>query len=1026
VPVESRKTVTALFCDVSGSTELADRLDPEALRTVMERYFARVSDVLASHGGTVEKYIGDAVVAVFGVPVAHEDDALRSCRSALEVLSAVAELKKEISAAYGVGFAARIGIETGEVLVGDPSRGSTFASGVAVNTAARLEQAASPGECLVGPACHRLVRDRVITQARPGLALKGVAEPVDAFLLLDAADARAEVDLLRTPYVGRTRELGLLRQAFDRAAGDRTVQLATVLGVAGMGKSRLTAEFLGSLDEQVTVLRGRCVSYGEGLTYWPLVEVVRQAVGLTGAEPEQYARDALRRLLDAAPDAAEVTGRIAPVAGLGGEPGAPEDTAWAVRRLLEQLARDRPVVLVIDDLHWAEPGLVGLVEDVCQWLLDAPVLVLVLARPEFLDDHPQWGGGRTNAVAALLEPLTGDDVETLVAGVLGGALPAHALGRVSELAGGNPLYLEHLLAMLVEDGVLVADGDGWVLRSAAEQIQVPPSITALIAARLDRLPSEERSVLGQASVMGQVFYRNALTQLSSADGIGRHVSALVRKGLVRPVTSDMPGQDALRFGHVLVRDAAYAMLPKAVRADLHERFARWLDKVGEGQAVDDFVGAHLEAAYLARAELGALDKVARDLGIEASRRLETAGRQLLFVDDGAATALLERADHLRDDQTPERWALQLDLVTTWQRNAARLRDAERLVEGLREAADAADDRAWGMRARLLAAMIQQHKSAEGSTKALLSLAAEARDYFHEHRDHHGMSLAHMALVDGSWMTYDVSAASRHLSLAASHAESAGRFREAAIWRASKVSSLIVGDCTAERGLQESREILASTEGLQYRSMGMAVVGLFAALLGREREGAQAWALADRLAREVPSSLAALGVAFHRGDAMLAMGNWASAAHLMTRVSAHFAESESWSMLSTVAARRAIALLHTREVDAARAEVTVALQHAAEVDVATQAPARAVQSWLAAIDGEESSAHQYAEEATLLLPDEALLDRALVQAACAEAMLVLGDRDQADRHRHAAIELHERKGNLVGVAHHRARLADVGG
>jgi hypothetical protein len=236
----------------------------------------------------------------------------------------------------------------------------------------------------------------------------------------------------------------------------------------------------------------------------------------------------------------------------------------------------------------------------------------------------------------------------------------------------------------------------------------------------------------------------------------------------------------------------------------------------------------------------------------------------------------------------------------------------------------------------------------------------------------------------------------------------------------------VGDCSAERGLQESREILASTEGRQYRSVGAAVGGLFAALLGRQRDSAQAWALADRLAREVPSSLAAVGVAFHRADAMLAIGNWASAAHLMTRVSAQFAESESWSMLSTVAARRAIALLHMREVDAARAEVTRALQHAAEVDVATHAPARAVESWLAAIDGEKSLARHHAAEATLLLPDEALLDRALVHAACAGAMLALGDRDEADRHQRAVIELYERKGNVAGVAHHRGRLSKAGG
>jgi class 3 adenylate cyclase len=1024
--VESRKTVTALFCDVSGSTELAERLDPEALRTVMEGYFARASDVLARHGGTVEKYVGDAVVAVFGVPVAHEDDALRACRAGLEVLVAVCELDGEVAAAHGVGFAARIGIETGEVLVGDPARGSTFASGAALNTAARLEQVAGPGECLVGPVCHRQVRDQVVTKARPGMALKGVATPVDAFLLVEVPDARDEAPPGQTPYVGRSRELTLLRDAFERAVGDRTVQLATVLGVAGMGKTRLTAEFLASLDGRALVLRGRCVSYGEGVTYWPLVEIVRQAAVLTGAESEQEARDALRRLLGAAPDAQEVTERIAPVAGLGGHPSAPEDTAWAVRRLLEQLTRDRPVVLVVDDLHWAEPGLVALVEDVCQWLLDAPLLVLVLARPEFLDDQPQWGGGRTNAVAALLEPLAGGDVEALVAGVLGGVLPAEALSRVSELAGGNPLYLEHLLAMLVEDGVLVADGSGWVLAAAVEQIQMPASITALIAARLDRLPPEERAVLGPASVMGQVFYRTALSALSPMDDVARHLSALVSKGLVRPATSDIPGQDALRFGHVLVRDAAYATLPKAVRADLHERFARWLDKVGEGQAFDDFVGGHLEAAYLARAELGALDEAARDLGREASHRLETAGRQLLFADDGGATALLERGDRLRHDHTPERWAIWLELVITWGRNAARLRDAEELTHRIQRDADASDDRLWGTRARLLAAMIEQEKSAEGATQDLFDQASAALGFFAEQGDHFGMSLAHRALANVSSMSYDVAAESGHLSLAADHSEMAGRAAEAAIYRGSTVVTLLRGDCTAERGLEEARRLFASTVGRQYRGMSAAVIGAYSTMLGRDRDAEEAWTLADRLSREVPGSVAADAVAFWRGEAALAVGNWTAAAHEMERICEHYRESESWGVLSTAAARLAIPMLQVGDVGPAREQLATALRYATKEDIATHAPAHAVQSWLAAIDGERSSARHHAARATRLLPEEVLLERAFVHVACAEAMLVLGDRDEADRHRHAVIELYERKGNVVGVAYHRTRLSEVAG
>jgi len=612
-------------------------------------------------------------MAVFGVPVAHEDDALRACRAGAEMLAAVEEVDHLVARAQGVRLEVRIGIETGEVVVGDPSRGSTFASGLAVNTAARLQQAAGSGQCLLGPGCYRLVRDAADVEARHGLALKGFAAPLTAYRLLAVHDDSHPVpDRPVAPLVGRSREMALLRQAFDRAATDGTCQLVTVLGPAGAGKTRLAAEFLAGLDAPATVLRGRRLSYGEGVTYWPLVEVVRQAAGLTGVESEQEARDRLTALLPA--ELKHVVELVAPVAGLGGAPGTVEDTAWAVQRLLEALAVERPVVLVLDDLHWAEPGLLTIIDGISDWSRDAPILVLALARPELLDDVPDWGAGKRNAVAALLEPLRDQDVDELTRTLLAGhALPAAVADQIRLAAGGNPLFVEQLLAMLIEDQQLGEDqqlsrNNTTHLADLAE-LAVPPTIAALLTARLDRLPPTERVVMGVASVIGQTFYRAAVTELSEllSEGVTGALRALLRKGLVRPYRTDLPGQDALRFDHVLVRDAAYHGLTKDARAQLHERFARWLDKHTDGQAYDDFAGSHREAAYRNRAELGPPDEATRRLGEEASARLASAGQLLLGADDQAGVALLTRALALHPDEGPGRSSAN---CTGWRHRAA--------------------------------------------------------------------------------------------------------------------------------------------------------------------------------------------------------------------------------------------------------------------------------------------------------------------------------------------------------------------
>jgi len=416
---EVRKTVTLLFCDVAGSTALGERLDPEALRGVMSRYFAAAREAVLRHGGTVEKFVGDAVLAVFGIPEVREDDALRAVRAAAELRDCLADLSQELMGSMGIELAVRTGVNTGSVVAGSAHAGGSFATGDAVNTAARLEQAAAPGEVLIGASTLWLVRDAVEVEAVAPLAVKGKAEPLAAYRLVQVLDS--ERGRSRHPdaaLVGRGRESLALADALARTTQDGRGRLVTVLGPAGMGKTRLVEHFLAGLGQDVQVLRGRCVSYGRGITFWPIVQLLRQAAGLIGEETPESTEKALLALMDTAPDKGAVVAVLLPLLGLGGEPGGADEIFWAVRGVLEHLAGHGPLVVSVEDIHWAEPTLLDLLERLREEARDVPLLIVCQARPELLEQRPGWGGGALNAITFLLEPLTGGHTAALLEGLL--------------------------------------------------------------------------------------------------------------------------------------------------------------------------------------------------------------------------------------------------------------------------------------------------------------------------------------------------------------------------------------------------------------------------------------------------------------------------------------------------------------------------------------------------------------------------------------------------------------------------------
>jgi class 3 adenylate cyclase/tetratricopeptide (TPR) repeat protein len=660
-----RRVVTVLFSDLADSTPLGDRLDPESLRHVMSRYFAEMDAVLRRHGGTVEKYIGDAIMAVFGVPRLHEDDALRAVLAATEMRQALAGLNEELERDWGVTIEARTGVETGEVVAHRGGGDQAFIVGGTVTTAARLQQSAQPGQILIGTVTYGLTRQAVVAEEVGPLPLKGKAELAPAWSVLDVVSGMAGwTRRLDSPLVGRGPELEALHEAFGRAAESRSCQLVTLIGSAGMGKSRLTSEFLSGARHGASVLSGRCLPYGEGITFWPVVAVLRDAGGISEWDSSEEAGRKIAALLPPGDESALVADRLAALVAIS--PSAPgiQETFWAVRKLVERLAASEPLVVVFDDIQWGEPTFLDLIEYLVDWIRDVPVLIVCLARPELAEVRAGWMAGKANARAVPLQPLTGPDVEGLIRNLVGGAeLAVDARTRIAELAEGNPLFVEETLRMLVDDGVLLPQEEGWAVTGDLTGISIPLTIQALLTARLDRLEPEERTVIERASVIGRVFWWGAVSELAPAElapTVSRTLQSLARKELIRPDHSEIREEDAFRFAHILVRDAAYRGIPKAVRAELHERLVDWIEaKAGaELGQYEEIVGYHLEQAHRSQLELAPATPRVDALGRRAAGRLGSAARRAFARGDmPAAVNLFSRATQLLPDDDAERHEL---------------------------------------------------------------------------------------------------------------------------------------------------------------------------------------------------------------------------------------------------------------------------------------------------------------------------------------------------------------------------------
>ena len=640
-------------------------------------------------------------------------------------------------------------------MVGTGGPGEAIVVGDAVNVAARLQTAAAPDEVLIGSATFELVRDAVQVDDAQTIELKGKAEPVLAYRLTSVAvDIEGHRRRLDAPMVERERELAALQQAFERAVTTGSSQLFTILGAAGVGKSRLVAEFLGTVRDSARVLRGRCLPYGEGITYLPIAEIVRQAAGIDETDSRQRARQRIDELVADLPESAAMARSLAGLVSLDAA-AAQEELVWAFRRMLEHLADTKPLVVLIDDIHWAESTLLDLIESVADLTRDSPILFVCPARPEFLDERPTWGGGRLNATTILLEPLSDASALALIdALVPGAAFPAAMRARIIDSAEGNPLFVEEFVGMLIDEGALVATSDGWSASTDLPSIAVPPTIQALLAARLDRLAPDERSAAERASVVGRVFEQPAVVALTPADArseIPRSLLGLVRKELIRSDRSTLTPWETFRFRHMLIRDAAYARLPKSERAALHEKFADWLSEVlGDRRAEgDEIIGYHLEQAFRYRTELAPVDEHARELARRAAQLLSTAGERALARSDVAATVnFYGRVATLLSPNDPIRIAILPELGRALDLNGHNDEAALIFDEALERALAAGDEKATAY-ARVTRYLTLD--APEMSASDLRRVADECSVTFESTGDDRGLCLAWSLRAEAAWM-----------------------------------------------------------------------------------------------------------------------------------------------------------------------------------------------------------------------------------------------------------------------------------
>jgi DNA-binding SARP family transcriptional activator len=968
-----RKTITVLHAEV---TRLRGSLDPEAVRAVNDEVERTLTDAVVAQGGTTSTAPGGTFIAVFGLPTVGETDTLRALRAAEDARAALGELNGPLERERGVEMSMRAGVATGEALVE-----STTATGDVFVHAAQLARLAAEGDVLVEDSTKGTLQSGGEWELAGEVELAGETQSSWRLLKLceNATVITRRFDL---PFIGRDWELAQLRHAFDRATAARTSYLASLLGPAGIGKSRLAQEFVESVADEATVYVGRCLLDRAGATFWPLAEIVRAAAGGT-------TREAIVDLVADDPDAEQIADRIAGALGAAEPAGSQAELFWAVRKLFAALAQDSTLVVVFEDIHWAQPTLLDLVDHLVDATRDAPVLLLCIARAELLDLRPTWGGGKLNASALLLEPLTRDEAH-LVVEHAGGALDAATTARITETAEGNPLFLEQMVALAREGG----------------DIAMPSTIHALLEARIDALDPRERAVLARASVLGREFRRDAVRALSPEDeraAVDTHLDALARRELLR----------GDRFRHGLIRDVAYDGLPKAERATLHEGCARYLAETGEEQ--EELLGFHLEQAYRYRVELDSTDPSARPLAEAAAVLLASAGRRAYAVDDvPAAVSLLGRAAALVEPPDPE---LLADLGEAVRESG----DYTRAEEILGEAIASAADRERAEYARLIRLRMRVQTDPSLSSDDLLDGANRAIELFGRAGDDRALGKAWELLAWGRWLHCQAAATEEALQQSITHALRGRDTRTEAQSLHLLLGATLFGPLPVGDGIARCEEILAGPH--RQKRVTASAVRALAALKAMAGEFDEARALLRRFASIVDDlglRVTAASAAETYATVELLAGD-PGAAERELRLGYERLERMGETSTSVNLAALLAQALHAQGDDAEAVAVTELT--APEDDVSAQVHLRAARAKALAAVGRLDEAEALARDAVarasatdfLVMCADALRD-------FAEVVLRAGRVREAAALAEEAHGLYARKGNVVATGKVQEMLA----
>ncbi|HUP32371.1 MAG TPA: AAA family ATPase [Gaiellaceae bacterium] len=958
-----RKRVTILFCDLKGSTSLGESLDSESLREVMSRYFDVMSAAIARHEGSIEKFIGDAVMAVFGIPRIREDDALRAVRAASEMQAGLLELNDELERKYGVRLANRIGLNTGEIVAGGPISGQRMLIGDPVNVAARLEQAAGEMEALIGELTYRLVRDHVRVEPVEPLELKGKAERIPAYRLVEVLARRAQPSGTER-FVGREEETAALEAALDRVVTARSCELVVVTGEAGVGKSTLLHELTRRISKRALVIRGHCLSYGSGVTFWPIVEAVREAAGITEEDDLASAR---HKLLGAADEDAEVADRIGSAIGLSDRQYPLHEIYWGARKLVEILATKRPLVLVLEDLHWADPVLFDLVDAVVASVSDAPALVIAMGRPELLEKHEAWVEHTRIALGALSD----DNAGRMIDHVLDGApLAPDARRRIVEAAQGNPLYVEQLVSMMIDEGLLRQVEGTWDLDELPLG-WVPPTIHALLSARLDHLGHAERAVIDPASVIGFHFPSDALNELVEdfvRDELDEHLGDLQRKQFVRREEAD----DMYRFDHVLIRESVYEALLKRARASLHERFVAWADRVNGDRAVEfeEILGYHLEQAYRYLVELAPGDEHALEVCRDGGRRLGAAGRRAFERGDmHAASRLLLRATALMPPLDLERLALFPDLGEALLQ-IGEAAQAESLLKDAVATAEVADAAALAAKIEVVRVLIRRVSGEEANwNEQAIEVATAAIAVCEREGDDAGLARAWRMLAAGHGNAGRFGDAAEAMEHALEHARRADDVRQERRTSTGYALLLTYGPTPVPDAIARCEDMARRVAGdRQAEAALLCVLGHLHALTGEFEPARELMrtsrALFDELELQVDAatmSLLAAHVEFLADDPVAAEAELRRGYELLDRLGDRYS-------LPSIAGRLAQAMLLQGRPEEAAELTDVAEERARRDDVDAQVLWRSARAKLLARSGEQEAAEELALEAVGLLAE----------------------------------------------------------